>query len=114
MGDSPATVLLITFTFLLAGMVKGVIGRGLPKVAMGLLALVIPPVQAAGLLVIPSLFTNVWQLIVGLSFIALLKRFGTMMIVVGPGYRRSQGATGVSIDMTSGLPLANNGRCRVV
>ena len=34
------TALLIGATFLLAGLVKGVIGMGLPTVAMGLLALV--------------------------------------------------------------------------
>ena len=47
--------------FLLAGLVKGVIGMGLPTIAMGLLALAMPPADAAALLVIPSLVTNVWQ-----------------------------------------------------
>jgi hypothetical protein len=41
---------------------------GLPTVAMGLLGLVIPPVQAAALLVVPSLVTNVWQLVAGPRF----------------------------------------------
>ena len=58
-------------TFLLAGLVKGVIGMGLPTVAMGLLAVVLPPAEAAALLVIPSLVTNVWQLLAGPSFGAL-------------------------------------------
>lgn len=79
MHDSAAGVLIITFTFLLAGMLKGVIGMGLPTVAMGLLALVMPPVQAAALLVVPSLVTNVWQLAAGPSFAVLLKRFSAMM-----------------------------------
>jgi uncharacterized membrane protein YfcA len=82
MQDSSAVVLIVTFTFLLAGMVKGVIGMGLPTVAMGLLALVMPPVQAAALLVLPSLVTNIWQLIAGPSFVALLKRFSTMMVAI--------------------------------
>ena len=46
---------------MLAGFVKGVIGLGLPTVAMGLLAIVMTPAQAAALLVVPSLLTNVWQ-----------------------------------------------------
>src|SRR5215813_10036796 len=54
--------ILIGATFLLAGLVKGVIGMGLPTVAMGLLALVLPPAEAAAILVVPSLVTNVWQL----------------------------------------------------
>jgi len=82
MHDSAAAVLIITFTFLLAGIVKGVIGMGLPTVAMGLLALVMPPVQAAALLVVPSLVTNVWQLVAGPSVAALLKRFSTMIAAV--------------------------------
>lgn len=79
MQESFNAIAVIGFTFLLAGMVKGVIGMGLPTVAMGLLGLVMPPVQAAALLVIPSLVTNLWQLIAGPSFLALLKRFAAMM-----------------------------------
>jgi len=41
----------ITAIFVLAGFVKGMIGLGLPTVAMGLLALVMTPAQAAALLV---------------------------------------------------------------
>ncbi|EPN86571.1 membrane protein, partial [Pseudomonas syringae pv. actinidiae ICMP 19101] len=65
---------LVIGTFLLAGTVKGVIGLGLPTVAMGLLGLVMLPPQAAALLIIPSAFTNVWQLATGGSLRPLLKR----------------------------------------
>lgn len=82
MHDSGTAVAIIAFTFLLAGIVKGVIGMGLPTVAMGLLALVMPPVEAAAILVVPSLVTNVWQLVAGPRFIAILRRFSTMMIGV--------------------------------
>ena len=68
--------------FLLAGLVKGVIGMGLPTVAMGLLAVVLPPAEAAALLVVPSLVTNVWQLLAGPRFTALARRLGTMMLGV--------------------------------
>jgi uncharacterized membrane protein YfcA len=71
--------------FLLAGLVKGVLGMGLPTVAMGLLALALPPADAAVLLVIPSLVTNVWQLLAGPSFKGLVVRLAGMMagVVVG-------------------------------
>lgn len=71
--------------FLLAGFVKGVIGLGLPTVAVGLLSLVMPPVQAAALLIVPSMVTNVWQLLAGGAFLALARRLWTMLagIVVG-------------------------------
>lgn len=49
----------IGLTFLLAGFVKGVVGLGLPTVAVGMLGLVMPPAQAAALLVAPSMVTNV-------------------------------------------------------
>ncbi len=52
---------LIACVFLLAGGVKGVAGMGLPLVAMGLLGLWLPPAQAAALLVLPSLVTNLQQ-----------------------------------------------------
>jgi uncharacterized membrane protein YfcA len=77
--------LIVAFTFLLAGMVKGIIGVGLPTVAMGLLGLVMPPVEAAALLVVPSLVTNIWQLVAGPSFVALLRRFATLMAGVCVG-----------------------------
>ena len=52
----------IAVVFLLAGLVKGMIGLGLPAVSMGLLTMMISPFQAASLLIVPSMVTNVWQL----------------------------------------------------
>ena len=48
--------------FAVAGVVKGVVGLGLPTVAMALLALWMAPAQAAALLIVPSLLTNLWQM----------------------------------------------------
>eukprot|EP01035_Chromulina_nebulosa_P037695 gene37694-50888_t len=59
---------------LLAGFVKGVIGLGLPTISVGLLGLVMTPLQAAALLVIPNLVTNIWQLAIGEPVMALVKR----------------------------------------
>ncbi len=76
---------LLTFTFLGAGLIKGVTGMGLPTVAMGLLGTVMPPAEAAAMLVIPSFVTNVWQLLAGPATTRLLHRLWLMMlgIVVG-------------------------------
>jgi hypothetical protein len=76
---------LLTGTFLLAGLVKGVIGLGLPTVAMGLLGLAMLPVEAAALLLVPSLVTNVWQLLAGPRFRALLHRLWPMMVGIVAG-----------------------------
>ncbi len=52
---------MVVAVFALAGGVKGVTGMGLPTVAMSLLGLGMPAAQAAALLVLPSLATNVAQ-----------------------------------------------------
>jgi uncharacterized membrane protein YfcA len=70
----------IGLTFFLAGIVKGVTGMGLPTVAMGLLGVFMSPVVAAGLLIVPSFVTNVWQLASGPSFTALVSRLWPMML----------------------------------
>jgi len=47
------TLVLAALTFVLAGLVKGVTGMGLPTVAIGLLGLVMAPAEAAALLITP-------------------------------------------------------------
>ena len=61
-GNPLPLLLAALAVFLLAGVVKGVVGLGLPTIAMALLALLVAPSRAAALLVVPSLVTNVWQL----------------------------------------------------
>ena len=78
----PALTLLVIFTFLLAGAVKGVIGLGLPTIAMGLLGLAMPPAQAAALLIVPSTLTNLWQLAAGGHLLALMRRLGPMLAMI--------------------------------
>ncbi|MPQ66828.1 MULTISPECIES: sulfite exporter TauE/SafE family protein [unclassified Pseudomonas] len=77
-----ALSLQVLGTFLLAGMVKGVIGLGLPTVAMGLLGLAMAPAQAAALLIIPATLTNVWQLAAGGHLSTLLKRLWPMLLAI--------------------------------
>lgn len=103
MPELTASLLWITFTFLLAGWVKGTVGMGLPTVAMGLLGLVMAPAEAAALLVIPSLVTNAWQLFAGPQLSRLLRRLLPMMLGICLGT-----AMGIGF-MTSGasrLPSA--------
>lgn len=68
--------------FILAGLVKGVIGLGLPTVAMGLLGLAMAPVQAAALLIVPSMLTNAWQLAAGGHLRGLLVRLWPLLLAV--------------------------------
>jgi uncharacterized membrane protein YfcA len=85
MIDDPRLLAVAGAIFLLAGGIKGVIGMGLPLVAMGLLSLLVPPADAAALLVVPSLVTNCWQLAAGPSFAKTLRRLWTMMIGIALG-----------------------------
>lgn len=80
-----ALSLLVIFTFALAGAVKGVIGLGMPTIAMGLLGLAMPPAQAAALLIVPSTLTNLWQLASGGHLRGLLKRLGSMLVMIVVG-----------------------------
>jgi uncharacterized membrane protein YfcA len=57
----PVLVTVICAIFLLAGIVKGFLGIGLPAAAMAFLTLIIPPTEAISLLWLPILFTNLFQ-----------------------------------------------------
>lgn len=74
--------LFFILIFIVAGLVKGITGMGLPTVAMGLLSIFIPVPVAAALLVIPSLVTNIWQLILGPSLTGIIKRLWLMMVFI--------------------------------
>ena len=74
--------LLVIATFILAGLIKGIIGLGLPTVAMGLLGLAMAPSQAAALLIIPATLTNLWQLAFGGHLKDLIKRLWPMLLMI--------------------------------
>jgi len=78
-------ILFITLVFILAGLVKGVTGMGLPTVAIALLSLRMPPLQAAALLIVPSSITNVWQLASGPAVYPLWQRFKWMILAICVG-----------------------------
>ena len=86
--------------YLLAGFTKGVIGLGLPTVAIGLLGLMMTPAQAAAILVLPSLVTNIWQFTAGGGLLALVRRLWPLL-------------TGICLGTYIGavmLPTANGGQ----
>lgn len=74
MPDSTFILALTGFAFVLAGFVKGVLGQGLPTVAVGVLSLIMSPGEATALVVIPALITNIWQAWFGPSFMPLIRR----------------------------------------
>nr|WP_314368293.1 sulfite exporter TauE/SafE family protein [uncultured Acinetobacter sp.] len=76
---------IIVLVFVFAGMIKGMIGLGLPAVSMGLLTIAMSPFQAASLLIVPSMITNIWQLFAEGRVWLFIRRFWTLLvgIVVG-------------------------------
>jgi len=89
--------------FLLAGFVKGVIGLGLPTVAIGLLGLMMTPAQAAAIMVVPALITNVWQAMTGKRLLPLLGRIWPMLAGICLG----------TFAAASWLPGANSGQATI-
>jgi uncharacterized protein len=76
--DTP-TIVLVSAILLLAGFIKGVIGFGLPSISMGLLGLLMAPSQAAALLLVPNIVTNILQGVNGPALMPLLKRLGLFL-----------------------------------
>lgn len=85
MQELSGIVAMVGSAFLAAGLVKGVVGMGLPAVAMALLGLMMPPAEAASLMVAPTIVTNIWQLYAGPRFGAVARRFATMMVAICAG-----------------------------
>ena len=71
--------------FFAAGLAKGVVGLGLPTIAIGLLSIFLAPMESAALLVLPSLVTNIWQALAGPYFQSLTRRLWPMFAGIGLG-----------------------------
>lgn len=77
----PVTLLAIAGAFLIGGVVKGVIGLGLPTVSLALLAVVLDLPSAMALILVPSFLTNVWQMMGGSHFKLLLRRLWPFLLL---------------------------------
>ena len=73
-------LLAVVGTFLLAGVVKGVIGLGLPTVSLALLTVTVGLPNAMALLLAPSFVTNLWQALAGGNGRAVLRRLWPFLL----------------------------------
>lgn len=74
------TAVAATFVaFLAGGAAKGIVGMGLPTVALAILGTVLGLHEALPLLVVPAFLTNAWQAAYGGRFRLLIKRFWSMI-----------------------------------
>src|SRR5260370_2591019 len=78
-------IILIAAGCLLAGFIKGVLGLGLPTVAMGLLAVTMQPSRALAIVIVPAVITNIWQTFGGPYLRDIIRRLWPLMVgtVVG-------------------------------
>lgn len=81
----PAVLLLIVAAFAVAGGIKGVVGLGLPTISAGIMASVIDLRTAVGILIVPLLVTNLWQVVQVGAVGALARRFGVLNAAAGVG-----------------------------
>ena len=109
MRDLSPAILTIALIFALGGLAKGIAGMGLPTVAMGLLGLLMTPAEAAALVVIPSLVTNIWQFLSGQHRLILLRRMWSMLLMIclftwgGAGLITGTGAGRASVALGAAL-----------
>ncbi|MCO6417804.1 sulfite exporter TauE/SafE family protein [Siccirubricoccus sp. KC 17139] len=76
---------VVAAIFLLAGLVKGLAGFGLPTVTLGLLALIRPLPEAMALMLVPTLLTNLWQAFAGPALRSALQRLWGFLLASGLG-----------------------------
>ncbi len=78
-------LLIVCAAFLVAGWVKGVVGLGLPTVALALLAATLDLKQAIALMLVPAFVTNIWQGLAGGALAALIRRLWLLLAAAGVG-----------------------------
>ncbi len=76
---------LIALTYLLAGLVKGITGLGVPVVGVALVAPVLGMKTAVAVLLMPSILTNLWQAVSGRSFVQVLRRIWPLLATACAG-----------------------------
>ena len=74
------TFILLFFAFFIGGIVKGIIGTGLPTIALALLTATIGIREGMAIILLPSILTNIQQGLLGGSLKTVLKRSWTFLL----------------------------------
>ncbi|MBO6891077.1 MAG: sulfite exporter TauE/SafE family protein [Roseibium sp.] len=77
---NPALVLVSVLVFASAGVVKGLVGFGLPAISMGLMTVFVGVEKAMVLILWPTFLTNLWQGVSGGNLSFLLKRLWPFLV----------------------------------
>ena len=76
---------MVMVAFFAGGVVKGVLGLGLPLVSVAVMSSVLPIRVAIPLLLVPVIVTNIMQAVRGGRLVALLRRYWSMLLMSGIG-----------------------------
>lgn len=76
------TLLLMVLAFFGGGLTKGVVGIGLPLVTLPFLAILMPPLEAIAMLVVPVIATNFFQVFHGGIFFTVARRYWSMIAAI--------------------------------
>ena len=108
----------ISLVFLAGGIVKGCIGLGLPTISIGLMALWLPFEHAMGILILPTVITNIWQAFFGSALFVVVRRLWVLLVgllvgslttailVVGANITMASGLLGIMLIIYAGLNLS--------
>ena len=72
---TPAAIVLVVIAFLVAGTSKGVLGVGIPLIAVPALSGVMHPATTLSVLALPIVLSNLWQALEGRRFGQTFRRF---------------------------------------
>lgn len=87
-----ADIAVIVGVLFLAGLVKGVVGLGLPTVSLALLTPLLGLPAAMAAMLLPSFLTNLQQALTGGDVAAMLRRFWPFLVPVALGTLAASGA----------------------
>ena len=82
--SDPATLWMIAGVYVLAGFIKGIIGIGLPTTALALLTIIVTPIEAMAINILPMMVTNFYQFYRADSYRQLVRdywQFATVMMI---------------------------------
>lgn len=68
-----------------AGIIKGLVGIGMPTISVGLLGLVMSPMQAAALILMPTFVSNLWQSFTGPHLLRMARRLWPLLVMTAIG-----------------------------
>jgi uncharacterized membrane protein YfcA len=92
-----AALLVIILGLFSGGLVKGVLGAGIPAVGLPIMVMVIDPAEAVTLFLVPVAISNIWQVLESGHYEEVLRRFWPFLILLMIGVWVGVGAL-TSID----------------